>query len=60
MTEEQERLLIMRGMVRELPEVDRVKIQVCAQGIRDLVGIDPKHGALALSMVFLENVVNHQ
>lgn len=54
MTEERQTLLIIRGVIAELPAADRHGVELAAAKLREVTLLHNDHGKLALALVGAE------
>lgn len=52
--DEQQQLMMMRGMIVSLPEEQQVQIKQVAAQLRDIIGANKEIGLIALSLVGAE------
>lgn len=46
--------LIIQGVIAELPEADRTKVEECVAKLRQVIAQEGEYGALALALVVSE------
>lgn len=54
MIEAEQNLLMMKGIIADLPEADRGEVTICAEKLRVTVREHEPHGSIALALVSLE------
>lgn len=54
MTEERQTLLIIKGVIAELPDADRKGVELAAAKLREVVLLHNDHGKMALALVGAE------
>ncbi len=54
MTEERQTLLIIKGVIAELPDADRQGVELAAAKLREVVLLHNDHGKMALALVGAE------